>query len=434
MYEEKNRSLDNDYWKSHEALLTSTFSKHPYGTQTVIGTIDHLKNPSITEIKNYFNTYYRPNNVAICISGDLDYDKTIAMIDKHFGDWEPNDTLPSWTAPSEDPITAPVVKEVYGPDAEWITVGFRFDRKNSDNKLLTLTDMILSNRQAGLIDINLKQDQKILEPYSYVNTMNDYSIHTFGGRPREGQSLDDVKKLLLEQIELVKKGEFEEWLIDAVINDLKKNKIQGSEQNWTRSDQLVMAFTNDIPWNEYVSEIEDLRKFTREDIMKFAAENYKDNYVAVYKRTGKDPNSRKVTKPTITKVTLNKEDKSPFHEKVLSNKVEKLQPVFVDYNKDLQKLSMNKGLEILYTPTQKMICFTSISLPTRERIMIRNLRWLWSICSTSGPTKCLLKNSRKNSTNLDASSMYLPQTIVPTSTLQVSMKTWRKHCSFLKSC
>jgi predicted Zn-dependent peptidase len=84
--------------------------------------------------------------------------------------------------------------------------------------------------------------------------------------------------------------------------------------------------------------------------MKFATEHYKDNYVVVYKRTGKDPNSRKVTKPTITKVTLNKEDKSPFHQKILTNKVEKLQPVFLDYNKDLQKLSMNKGLEVLYTP------------------------------------------------------------------------------------
>src|SRR5690606_33360095 len=60
VYEEKNRSLDNDYWKTYEALMKGLFSKHPYGTQTVIGTIDHLKNPSITEIKKYFETYYRP--------------------------------------------------------------------------------------------------------------------------------------------------------------------------------------------------------------------------------------------------------------------------------------------------------------------------------------------------------------------------------------
>src|SRR5690606_122156 len=88
VYEEKHRSLDNDYWKTYENLYRSMFSKHPYGTQTVIGTIDHLKNPSITAIKEYFDTYYRPNNVAICLSGDLDYGKTIALIDKYFGAWE----------------------------------------------------------------------------------------------------------------------------------------------------------------------------------------------------------------------------------------------------------------------------------------------------------------------------------------------------------
>src|SRR3990170_5124230 len=201
VYEEKNRSLDNDYWKSYEALMTGLFSKHPYGTQTVIGTIDHLKNPSITEIKKYFDTYYKPNNVAICISGDLDYDKTIALIDKHFGDWQPNEQLSSWTVVNEDPIPSAVVKEVYGPDAEWINLGFRLDgRSSADHQLLTLTNMILTNSQAGLIDINLKQQQKVLEPHSYVSDMNDYSMHVFGARPREGQTLDDVKNLLLEQI------------------------------------------------------------------------------------------------------------------------------------------------------------------------------------------------------------------------------------------
>ena len=110
VYEEKNRSLDNDYWKTYETLYSAIFPKHQYGTQTVIGTIEHLKNPSITEIKKYFETYYRPNNVAICLSGDLDYDKTIVLIEKYFGDWKPNEQLPAWTSIEEDPITIPCVK------------------------------------------------------------------------------------------------------------------------------------------------------------------------------------------------------------------------------------------------------------------------------------------------------------------------------------
>ncbi|TXH28771.1 MAG: insulinase family protein, partial [Cyclobacteriaceae bacterium] len=245
VYEEKNRSLDNDYWKTYEAFYQAIFQKHQYGTQTVIGTIAHLKNPSITEIKNYFDKYYRPNNVAICMSGDLDFDKTIALIDKNFGDWQPNDQIPAWTRIEETALAAPVAKEVYGPDAEWIQMGFRFNGTSSeDAQLLRLTDMILANSKAGLIDINLKQAQKVIEPTSYVDYLNDYSIHTFSARPREGQSLEQVRDLMLEQIEHVKKGEFEDWLIEAVINDLKKSEIRNSEFNGSRANDLVMAFTN----------------------------------------------------------------------------------------------------------------------------------------------------------------------------------------------
>jgi predicted Zn-dependent peptidase len=359
VYEEKNRSLDNDGWKTSEALFAAAFQKHPYGTQTVIGTIDHLKNPSITEIKNYFHKYYRPNNVAICLSGDLDYDKTISLIDQAFGSWEPNLELAPWNPIQEEEIIKPREIDVYGPESEWVEMAFRFKGTGSEEaKLLRLTDMILSNSQAGLIDLNLRQQQKVLEPSSYVNNLNDYSLHTFTGKPREGQSLDDVKKLLLEQIDLLKKGLFDDWLIDAVINDLKKGALSQLQYNWARADAAVMAFTNTIPWQEYISRTEALRKFTKEDVIKFANDHYKENYIVVYKRNGKDGNPKKITKPTITKVTLNKELKSPFHEKLLSHKVEKIQPVFLDYEKDIKKLKMNKDIEVLYTKNVENDLFT----------------------------------------------------------------------------
>ncbi len=354
VYEEKNISLDNDYSKSFEAMFSALFPTHPYGTQTVIGTIDHLKNPSITEIKKYFDTYYRPNNVAICLSGDFEFDATIALIDKYFGDWQPNAQLPEWKKTEEAPLSQPVVREVVGPDAEWVNIGFRFTgRTDEDYKKLRLLDMILSNSEAGLIDLNLKQQQKVIEPTSYVQGLRDYSAHMFSGRPREGQSLEEVKDLLLGQIELVKKGEFEDWLITAVINDLKKSQIQRSEVNYFRADQLMSAFINHMPWQQAVAEIEALRTITKEELVAFANAHYKDNYVVVYKRTGKDENVQKVEKPSITKVALNKESKSPFHEKILANKVERLKPVFLDFKKDIQKLTMNKDVEILYTRNEE---------------------------------------------------------------------------------
>src|SRR6185436_16253302 len=134
--------------------------------------------------------------------------------------------------------------------------------------------------------------------------------------------------------------------IDAVINDLKKNQIQQSERNYSRSADLVTAFTNNIPWNEYVAGVESLRKFKKEDIVKFAKEHYGNNYAVVYKRNGKDPKTKKVTKPEITRVALNKESKSNFHEELLKSKPDKLTPVFIDYDKDITKLAMNKNVQV----------------------------------------------------------------------------------------
>jgi len=353
VYEEKNRSLDNDYWKTYEAKNKVLFPSHPYGTQTVIGTIDHLKNPSITEIKKYFDTYYRPDNVAICMSGDLDFDKTISLIDKYFGGWTPNGNIPVLAKQEQPEITTPVVAEVVGPDAEWIEIAFRFKGRNSeDYPLLLLTDLLLSNSQAGLIDINLKQEQKVLDPMSYVSAMNDYSVHTFTARPRAGQSLDEVKDLLLEQIGKIKDGAFEDWLIPAIINDLKKSSLRSSENNFSRADQLVMAYTNDIPWDQMVNFNELLKSISREDIIRFVTENYKDNYALIYKRTGKDASLKKINKPAITPVTLNKEEKSQFHRQILETPVNPILPVFLDFEKDLVQSTMKSDIRVISTPNK----------------------------------------------------------------------------------
>ncbi|MDW3192367.1 MAG: insulinase family protein [Cytophagales bacterium] len=342
VYEEKNRSLDNDFWKVYETMYQGAFEKHQYGTQTVIGTIDHLKNPSITEIKNYFNKYYRPNNVAICMSGDIDFNETIQLIDQHFGSWESNKNLPKWEKPEEAPITEPVVKEVYGPDAEFLNLAFRFGGTSSEELVkVKLIDMILNNAEAGLIDLNLKQKQAVLNAGSYVDDMNDYSLHTVYGNAKNNQSLEEVRDLILEQIALVKNGDFDDWLLDAVITDLKKSRMQGLESNWSRANNMVKAFTNNMDWSDYIQEIDKMEKITKEELVAFANENYNDNYVVVYKRNGEDTNKQKVEKPEINKVPLNRENKSDFHQAMADTEVNKLTPAFVNFSEDIDQFSVN---------------------------------------------------------------------------------------------
>src|SRR5882757_8382421 len=84
VYEEKNRGLDNDGSKMSEAMHKYLFPTHNYGQQTTIGTIEHLRNPSLKAIRDYYHKYYVPNNMAVIMAGDIDPDQLIKKIDKSF--------------------------------------------------------------------------------------------------------------------------------------------------------------------------------------------------------------------------------------------------------------------------------------------------------------------------------------------------------------
>ena len=347
VYEEKNRSLDNDGSKMFEALMSSLFPKHQYGTQTTIGTIEHLKNPSLTEIRKYFNKYYVPNNMAICMSGDFEYDAVINLINKYFGSFERKEN-PSFEVVKENKITSPLVTNVYGPEAERLYIGFRFDgASSSDANMLTMVDMLLSNTSAGLIDINLNQAQKLTGGGCFPYILNDYSIHGFYGGPLSGQKLETVKDLLLSQIEEIKKGNFSDWILDAIISDLKLEQIKKYESNNGRAEEFVDAFILNMDWQTHTDELNELSKIKRQDIIDFVNERYSDNYVVIYKRLGDDPNAVKVTKPKITPVSVNREDKSSFLTSLLDEEVSQMEPKFLDFDVDIKQDDIN-SVPIIY--------------------------------------------------------------------------------------
>ncbi len=337
VYEEFNKGQDNDYRKSYAAMLAGLFPTHPYGQQTTIGTSEHLKNPSMVAIQSYFDTYYVPNNMAVVLVGDIDFEETIQKVDKAFGSYQRKEVNHP-KLPVESPLIAVVEKEVFGPTAESVSVSFRTSGIGSEaSKYITLIDMLLSNSKAGLIDLNLNQKQLVQGASSSPMFLNDYGVHQLSGSPKEGQSLEEVKKLLLNQIELIKQGDFDAWLIEAVINDLLVNEMQVFENSTALASMYYNAFIHRENWVDRISFIESLKEIDKEKLISFAKNFYKENYVVVYKRKGKDASVVKVENPGITPVHLNRGKQSDFLKEFNKEVSEPLEPIFVDFKKEIQK-------------------------------------------------------------------------------------------------
>lgn len=348
VYEEFNMGQDNTFRRVMKVQNEMLFPTHPYGQQTTIGTSEHLKSPSLVALHNYFNKYYVPNNYAIVLVGDLDYDKTIALVDKYFGTKKAQ-PLTHPTFSREAPITTPRVADVYSKDAEFVILSYRFDGgAGSDDEIyLTLIDKILANGRAGLIDLNLNQAQKVLEASTYPLIYREYSVHSMYATPNPGQSLEEARDLLLAQIEKLKAGDFPDWLLQAVVNEIELSYTRGAINADRVATHMYQAFIQHQKWADRTGIPDRLKKVKKEDLIAFAQKNYANNYVLINKRQGDNPNLIRVENPGITPINIDRNAMSEFGKKLLSEEAPRLTPRFVDFKKEIKSSKVGK-LDIAY--------------------------------------------------------------------------------------
>ncbi len=349
VYEEFNISLTNDTRKELAAIGKMLFPTHPYGTQTTIGTQDHLKNPSITNIKNYFKHYYVPNNVAICMAGDFDPDKVIATIDRYFGSWKKSDKVVYPQFPVQKDLTAPVSTTVIGKEAANIMMAWKMDgAAELQSDTLAVISSILNNGKAGLLDININQPMRCQGAQAFNYDMRDYSQFIIYGMPNEGQTLDEVKSLILAEIEKLKRGEFSDKLLPAIVNNMKLNYLHSLDKNESRANVFVNSFINGRDWKTEVQKYDRIAGMTKQQIVDFARRHFTDGYAVVYKQQGEDASQKKIDKPAITAIPTNRDMQSAFVKEIKESKTEPIQPRFLDYKNDFAQLKTKRGLPVYY--------------------------------------------------------------------------------------
>ena len=358
VYEEFNIMQDNDGRKAYQEMMAGLFPTHPYGTKTTIGKGEDLKNPSHYNIQKFFAQYYVANNMAIVLSGDFEPSEIIVLAEKYFGDYQTKE-IPPFVFAEQAPLTTVLRKNVFGQQAEYLQLAWRIGgMATDDSDLAGMVSAILYNNQAGLIDLDLVQKQLVLDASAGVMSMTDFASLVMSGRPREGQTLEEVEQLLWAQMQRIQSGDFPDWLMQAVIKDYKYSQTKSFENNQRRVGSITDAFVKGVEWTTYISRIERLEKMTKQCVMDFAKENFKENYVIVYKRLGEDKAVMKVEKPAITPVSLNRTEQSDFANELILEESPRLKPEFIDFKQAIQTFELNSGLPLDYIKNEENDTFS----------------------------------------------------------------------------
>lgn len=337
VYEEFNMGQDKDSRLAYQKLMSLLFEGHPYGRH-VIGLPEHLKAPSMRDIHKFFRTWYRPDNMALILSGALDYDRTAELAEKYFGALKPQEgeKLPEVKHIELPPIETIRRADITGPQAESLLLGYRIPLTAENERLLTMTGEILKNGFCGLLDKDLIFPQKTLGITSGYIRFRDALVYLFIVRPKAGQTLEELKNLILAEIGKLRKGDFPDWLPRAIVDNARLSMITCAEDRSSAASFFTELFINEYAFDEVLNEPDELEKLTKKQITGFAEKYFRDdNFAIVFKHSGKAGERVHAVKPKITPVAVPSRTSNFASELLSMPKLPDPEPVFPDLEKEI---------------------------------------------------------------------------------------------------
>jgi len=332
VYEEKNRAIDSPFRAVWEKTLQGLFPDHPYGTQTTIGEVEHLKVPAYCDMVAYFERWYGPNNMAVVLAGDIDPKTALPVLERTLGQLQPRALEPPApggdTGPKGRQLSEVTVEGENSVAIAWRTVA----ASHADAPALEVMDWVMDNGQAGLLNVELELPQRVPDASSGHSTMNEAGYWTLRATAKEGQSHEEVEQLLLGVVAKLKQGAFEQSDVDAVILQTIKNDAQALEFAQARVSRMQDAFINRMNWTDWVAAHESKRNMKKADLVRVAKEYLGDDFVVVYRKKGK-PDLPKIEKPSITPVEIDNTRQSPFAKRVSEMPAAPLEPEWLEDGK-----------------------------------------------------------------------------------------------------
>jgi predicted Zn-dependent peptidase len=338
VYEEKNRAADDMQNKIFEKFSSYIYGDHPYSTQTVIGSVAHLKNPSLSKMYDFFQNYYVANNMALVLCGNFDAAYVKPMIEKTFGKLK-SGVVPEFKTYVPNTFKGRELKKVRITP---IKVGFMghklVPRNHTDHTALAvLGEMISNSDQTGFID-QLSLDNKVYAAGALQDFMEEDGSSFIYYVPKVfGKSLNYFEELIKSGFQSIADGNFDEGYFQSIKTGMRRNFNQSLESLETRGYYLGLSFIYNTDYQNFLSFPEKVQKTSKEKLQAVASKYYGENYFTMQSRMG-FPKKNKLKKPPYNPISARTEKTSEYAKKFDQLPEKELKPTFIALGEDLRQI------------------------------------------------------------------------------------------------
>jgi zinc protease len=271
---ERRLRVDNQpFGVADEVTSAALFpATNPY-SWPVIGSMADLSAASLDDVKDFFRTYYSPNNATIAISGDIDVARTRALLDRYFG---PIPRGPAIERPRVAPTTLAAEKRLVLEDSRarlpqiqftWPTVGVHSpDRFALD----ALSSVLTLDRTSRLRKVLVYDRQLATNVFAFNNNNEDAGYFQVFVTPRPNASLTEIEAVVDSVIAAVKAGPLSPVEVRRVMNYATVSTVTGLQFRIARAEQLASGLVFDGDPHSYRTDLARAQAVTPADVQRVA--------------------------------------------------------------------------------------------------------------------------------------------------------------------
>ncbi len=358
VFEEYNMYANEPSSQVSNKLFEDIYAGSPY-ERNVIGKPEHLKNPRLSKLIDFYNTWYVPNNMALILVGDFDTESTKPMIEATFSRLQPKE-LPARPT-YQDPAMAGSkhYKMGYNPQIAWVFQGVK--EGDPDEDVLGFVVALLTNGQTGLLDkLNINGDVQGVSAYndSRRNTGRIIieAVPYYDANQQMFESDKATQNIVFNEINKLIHGEISDELIASVKRMYDQADKLSSERSSSKMAQLVDCFTYGKPTDDIFTANAKIQALTKDEIVRVAKKYFDASFMTLSFDEG-TVKSKTLPKPQIKPLDPVKDAHSAYVDEFMQLPKGELKQTFNNFA-DVQIASLGENVKLHYTPNTKNDIFS----------------------------------------------------------------------------
>ena len=360
VFEEYNMYANNPSSQASKQLMQDIYKGSPY-ERDVIGHPEHLKNPRLSKLIEFYNTWYVPNNMALILVGDFDAEAAKPMIAETFSRLQPKE-LPARPSYPEVQLTGSKHYNLgYSPQIAWVYPGVKAN--DPDHVVLEFVCNFLSNGQTGLLDkVTIDGEVQFagvgLDARRNTGRIIIQAVPYYDANQQMFESDKATEKIVMKEIDKIKAGDISDEMIASLKRMYAQSYKVANESSESKMNWLLSAFMYNMPLEQVLNANDHIQALTKEEIVRVAKKYFSQDHMTIsFDEATKTNKAKTLPKPNIKPLEPVKDAKTAYAEAFKKLPKGQLKQTFNNFN-DVQVSSLGENITLHYTPNTKNDVFS----------------------------------------------------------------------------